>query len=193
MPTWKALGILSLWLNYILGNNIDIIACILGCSFSMSTATTVLFILTLHYLHIYENVTQPLSINLPFVSKTQDITGRYIYSHNLFKKYLYSKSLHQPWLWNAIGSWVSRGDCVMLFEYLWMRCERVNGVGSFSVIKTLCFTHKEIVCLQKTWNATWLVCNAFILLLWSIFAINTRDCTFICLLRVLYCSEVGLG
>ncbi len=25
----------------------------------------------------------------------------------------------------------------------------------------------------------------------SVFAINTCDCTYICLLRVLYCSEVG--
>ncbi len=27
--------------------------------------------------------------------------------------------------------------------------------------------------------------------LWSVFAINTRDCTFICLLPILYWSEVG--
>ncbi len=27
--------------------------------------------------------------------------------------------------------------------------------------------------------------------LWSVFAINTCDWTYICLLRVLYCSEVG--
>ncbi len=26
--------------------------------------------------------------------------------------------------------------------------------------------------------------------LWSVFAINTCDCTYICLLPVLYCSEV---
>ncbi len=52
MLTRKVLGILSLWLNYILGNNIAIIAHMLGCDFSMKTVTTVLFIL--HYLHIYE-------------------------------------------------------------------------------------------------------------------------------------------
>ncbi len=51
----------------------------------METVTTVLFIL--HYVHIYEHVTQPLPLNLPFVNKTQDITGRYNYRHNLFKKY----------------------------------------------------------------------------------------------------------
>ncbi len=33
------------------------------------------------YSYIYEHVTQPLPLNLPFVNKTQDITGRY-------KKYL---------------------------------------------------------------------------------------------------------
>ncbi len=33
------------------------------------------------------HLTQPLPLNLPFVNKTQDITGRYNYSHNLFKKY----------------------------------------------------------------------------------------------------------
>ncbi len=27
--------------------------------------------------------------------------------------------------------------------------------------------------------------------LWSVFAINTCNCTYICLLCVLYCSEVG--
>ncbi len=75
MPTRKALGILSSWLNYILENNIVIIAYMLGCDFSMKTVTTVLF--TLHYLHINEHVTQPLPLNLPFVNKTQDITGRY--------------------------------------------------------------------------------------------------------------------
>ncbi len=36
--------------------------------------------------------TQPLPLNLPFVNKTQGITGRYNYTHNLFKKYYYSKS-----------------------------------------------------------------------------------------------------
>ncbi len=41
----------------------------------------------LQYLHIYEHVTQPLPLNLPFVNKTQDITGRYNYRHNLLKKY----------------------------------------------------------------------------------------------------------
>ncbi len=81
----KALVILLSWLNYILGNNIAIIAYMLGCDFSMLTVTTILFIL--HYLHVYEHITQPLSLNLPFVNKTQDITGRYNYSHNLFKKY----------------------------------------------------------------------------------------------------------
>ncbi len=53
-------------------------------------------------------------------------------------------------------------------------------------------SHKDFVCLQKTWNATRLVCNAFILLVYGqFFAINTCDCTYICLLRVLYCSEKG--
>ncbi len=33
MPTRKVLGILSSWLNYILGNNIAIIAYMLGCDF----------------------------------------------------------------------------------------------------------------------------------------------------------------
>ncbi len=33
MPMWKVLGILSSWLNYILGNNIAIIAIMLGCDF----------------------------------------------------------------------------------------------------------------------------------------------------------------
>ncbi len=65
----------------------------------------------------------------------------------------------------------------------------VNGAESFSAIMS---SHKDIVWFQKIWNATGLVCNAFILLfLWSVFAINTCDCTYICLLRVLYCSEVG--
>ncbi len=37
-------------------------------------------------------------------------------------------------------------------------------------------SQKDIAWLQKTWNATRLVCNAFILLfLWSVFAINTCD------------------
>ncbi len=38
-------------------------------------------------LHIYEHVTQPLPLNLPFVNKTEDITDRHNYRHNLFKKY----------------------------------------------------------------------------------------------------------
>ncbi len=62
----------------------------------------------------------------------------------------------------------------------WTRCERINRVRSFLAIKTLCLlssSHKDIVWLQKTWNATQLVCNAFILLLLSVFAINTCDCT----------------
>ncbi len=46
--------------------------------------------------------------------------------------------------------------------------------------------------LQKTWNATQLVCNAFIPLFNGVFfLINTCDRTCICLLRVLYSSEVG--
>ncbi len=61
--------ILSSWLNYILGNNATIIAYMLGCDFSMLTVTTVLF--TSHYLQIYEHVTQPLPLNLPFVNETQ--------------------------------------------------------------------------------------------------------------------------
>ncbi len=35
LPTRKALGILSPWLNYILGHNNAIIAYMLGCDFSM--------------------------------------------------------------------------------------------------------------------------------------------------------------
>ncbi len=53
-------------------------------------------------------------------------------------------------------------------------------------------SHKDFVWIQKTWNATRLVCNVFYTAcLWSVFAINTCDCTYLCLLRVLYCSEVG--
>ncbi len=62
----------------ILGNNIAIIANMLGCDFSMTV--TVLFSLLLH---IYEDVTQPLPLNLPIVNKTQDITTRYKYSSNI--------------------------------------------------------------------------------------------------------------
>ncbi len=56
-------------------SNIIIIAYMLGGDFSMKTLTSVLF--ALHYLHINEHVTQLLPLNLPFVNKTQDITGRY--------------------------------------------------------------------------------------------------------------------
>ncbi len=69
MLTRKALGILSSWLNYLLGNNIAIIIC---CGVIFQWKQSQLF-----YLHIYELVTQPLPLNLPFVNKTQDITGRY--------------------------------------------------------------------------------------------------------------------
>ncbi len=55
MLTRKVLGILSSWLTYILGNNIAIIV---NRGVILQTVTTVLFIL--HYLHIYEDVTQPL-------------------------------------------------------------------------------------------------------------------------------------
>ncbi len=50
-------------------------------------------------------------------------------------------------------------------------------------------SHKDFVWLQKTWNGTRLVCNTACL--WSVFAINTCDCTYLCPFRVLYCSEVG--
>ncbi len=92
---------------------------------------TDLFIL--HYLHIYEPVTQHLPLNLAFVNKAQDITGSYNYSHNLLKKCTnisslplavklilcaavwaqmkkmpLEEALSQLCLWNAISSCVSR-------------------------------------------------------------------------------------
>ncbi len=39
-------------------------------------------------------------------------------------------------------------------------------------------------------NTTCLQCF-YTACLWSLLAINTCDCTYICLLRVLYCSEMG--
>ncbi len=69
MPTRKILWISSSWFNNILGNKIAIIAYMLGCDFLNSHNS----LFTLHYLHIYEHVTQPLPLNLPFVNKTQDI------------------------------------------------------------------------------------------------------------------------
>lgn len=40
---------------------------------------------------------------------------------------------------------------------------------------SLCSSHKDIVWLQKTWNATRVVCNTFMQFFWSGFAINTCD------------------
>ncbi len=56
-------------------------------------------------------------------------------------------------------------------------------------------SHKVFVWHQKAWNATRLVCNVFILLVYGpFFAINTCDCTCICLC-VFYIVQrrVGLG
>lgn len=71
-------------------------------------------------------------------------------------------------------------DCVMLMFGLifWMRFDYINEAGSFSVIKTLSFTHKNVVWFQKTWNTA------------TFIAINSHDLTYFCLLHVLYCWQV---
>ncbi len=81
-------------------------------------------------------------------------------------------------------------DCVMLRDV-----SALTERDHFQRLKPcvlLSSSHKDFVWLQKTWNATRLVCNAFILLVYGqFFATNTCDCTYLCLLHVLYCSEVG--
>ncbi len=63
------------------------------------------------------------------------------------------------------------------------------------MIKTLCFTlffpsRHRMASEDLECNTTCLQCF-YTACLWSLLAINTCDCTYICLLRVLYCSEVG--
>ncbi len=101
-------------------------------------------------------------------------------------------------LWNVIGSCVSRDRLRHATEYAfewWSDVSALMERDHFQRLKPcvlLFSSYKDFVCLQKTWNATRLVCNAFILLVYGqFFAINTCDCTYICLLRVLYCSEKG--
>ncbi len=103
------------------------------------------------------------------------------------------EALRQPWLWNDI---VSHEDCIMILSF-WKRCELVNAalMDHFQWLNPYVLhssSHKYIVWFQKTLNATKLVCNAFILLIYCqfVFAINSCDCNYICLLRVLHCSEV---
>ncbi len=73
MQMWKALWIVSSWLNYILGYNIAIIAYMLGCDLSMKINNLIYFTFLTHLLSM----------------STQDITGRYNYSHNVLYIYIY--------------------------------------------------------------------------------------------------------
>ncbi len=71
--------------------------------------------------------------------------------------------------------------------------EHVNGAGSFSEIKMF-YTLLRIK-TSYGFGRLGMQHNLFVMLytacLWSVFAINTCECTYIGLLRVLYCSEVG--
>ncbi len=129
----------------------------------------------------------------------------------LIKKMPPEEALLQLWLWNAIGSCVSlerlrhavvKGYWLLCVSWpiascygtgvsFWMRCERINVAGSFSVIKTLCFTlffaqRLRMASEDLEWNTNCLYCF-YTACLWSVFAINTCDLP-VC---VLYCSEVG--
>ncbi len=78
-------------------------------------------------------------------------------------------------LWNVIGSCVSRDRLrhatVYAFEW-WSDVSALMERDHFQRLKpyVLLFSlHKDFVCLQKTWNATRLVFNAFILLVYGQF------------------------
>ncbi len=142
MPTWKAMGILSSWLIYILGNNIAINAYmyigIYGCDFSIETKSL--------------------------------ICER---NRRQIKKMPSEEALHQPWLWNAIGSCVSRDRLrhatgqEYLFEWDVNVLTERDHFQRLKPYVLLSSSHKDIVCLQKTWNATQLVCDTFILLFYG--------------------------
>ncbi len=112
-------------------------------------------------------------------------------TNSIFWRILVSKQF-----WLLCVSWLN-ASCYGTGVSFWMRCERVNGAGSFSAIKILkpyvlvCSSHKDLVWLQKTSNATRLVCNV----LYSSFMVSFCN-KYLWLhlylpVCVLYCSEVG--
>ncbi len=66
--------------------------------------------------------------------------------------------------WFLCVSGISRGDVSALTE--WPR----DHFHWLKLCVLLSSSHKVIACVQKTWNTTRLVCNAFILLFWVSFS-----------------------
>ncbi len=81
------------------------------------------------------------------------------------------EALCQPWLWNAIGSCVSHDQLCHAtgWEYAFeWDVSTLTEWDHFQRLKPyvlLSSSHKDFVWLQKTWNATQLVCNALALTL----------------------------
>ncbi len=116
---------------------------------------------------------------------------------------------HKPWITldrsdrtlTAIGSCVSRDQLCLatgqeyFFEWDVSTLMERDHFQPLKPCVLLSSSHKVFVWHQKAWNATRLVCNVFILLVYGpLFAINTCDCTCICLC-VFYIVQrrVGLG
>ncbi len=104
---------------------------------------------------------------------------------------------------SSLGCEMSIGSCVSSWWLchatgvsFWKRCERVMERGHFQPIKTLFLlssSHKDIIWLQKTWNATRLFVMLVYCLFYGQFCNKYLWLYFYLLLHVLYCSEVGRG
>lgn len=132
----------------------------LGCDIQFQHSHNYFTYIKLHYLQIFEHVTQPLSLHLIICQdKVQDIKGRYNYIHN----WLFTKGINIPSL-SRQNYWFERGtDAITVF----IRHEaRIMCTNSKIAVKrrftsALVVKCQVLVCLVK---------DLFVILIYCFFA-----------------------